>query len=425
MKVIDLFAGCGGLSLGFEMAGHTVVLANESDAWACDTYRQNHPSTALVEGDITELTDLYVLQERFAISNIDGIIGGPPCQGFSLSGNRDPKDPRNSLFVDFARFVEFFRPRFFVMENVPALLSMRTHSRQRVFDIVEATFRALDYKVASRVLNSADFGVPQLRERLIIVGVRTDFPMNAELLFPKPKVTRDAFLTVMDAIDDLPELDAGRGQERQHYTTPPRTDFQRWARESSQFIHNHVAMRHTPRLVARFKTIHHGQSVKDVDWEHSALKRGDPTKKSGKVFSQNNMRVFPDRPSPTVAASFQSNFIHPVQHRNFTAREGARLQSFPDRYVFMGRRTTMSWEKNLSQYQQIGNAVPPLLSKAIAESIARYFSKVDQIAEVDPQGQLDLFSASPAKASLGTDLPNRVSTPANQTPKEFRIEQAG
>lgn len=134
-------------------------------------------------------------------------------------------------------------------------------------------------------------------------------------------------------------------------------------------------MRHTDRLVERFSQIKHGQSVADVAEEHQQRKRGDAEKISGKVYSQNNMRPHPDKPSPTVAASFQSNFVHPHLDRNYTAREGARLQSFPDSYVFYGKRTTMSWEKHISQYQQIGNAVPPLLAKGVAESIKRYLNK--------------------------------------------------
>ena len=133
-------------------------------------------------------------------------------------------------------------------------------------------------------------------------------------------------------------------------------------------------MRHTARLVERFAQIKYGQSVADVAEEYQQRKRGEADKISGKVYSQNNMRPYPDKPSPTIPASFQSNFVHPYLNRNYTAREGARLQSFPDTYIFCGKRTTMSWEKNLSQYQQIGNAVPPLLAKAIAKSIVDYFA---------------------------------------------------
>ena len=174
---------------------------------------------------------------------------------------------------------------------------------------------------------------------------------------------------------DLPQIDSGEGSEFIEYSQEPKSNYQKWARSNSNGVYNHIAMRHTKRLIERFKNINFGQSVADVDERHQQRKRGDASKISGKVFSQNNMRPYPNKPSPTIPASFQSNFIHPFLNRNFTAREGARLQSFPDTYIFCGKRTTMSWEKNLSQYQQIGNAVPPLLGKAIAENIIQYFKK--------------------------------------------------
>ena len=135
-------------------------------------------------------------------------------------------------------------------------------------------------------------------------------------------------------------------------------------------------MKHTARLVERFSHIGYGQSVADVAEEFQQRQRGAVDKVSGKVYSQNNMRPYPDRPSPTIPASFQSNFVHPYLNRNYTAREGARLQSFPDKYVFYGKRVTMSWEKNLSQYKQIGNAVPPLLAFSIANTIKDYFENI-------------------------------------------------
>lgn len=182
----------------------------------------------------------------------------------------------------------------------------------------------------------------------------------------------------------MPAIESSQGVEVTEYQNPPQNSYQEWVRNGATQIFNHVAMRHTSRLIERFKIIKHGQSVKDVPHEHSALKRGDPSVKSGKVFSQNNMRVHPDKPSPTIAASFQSNFIHPLLHRNFTAREGARLQSFPDTYRFKGKRTTMSWEKNLSQYQQIGNAVPPLLAKAVGKNLMHYFNVISEIEDSIP-----------------------------------------
>lgn len=369
------------MSLGFKLAGAHSVVANEVDEWAGDTFEKNHPKTKLLRGDIRDIKDWSAIIPPTFRGQIDGVIGGPPCQGFSLSGNRDAHDPRNSLFMDFLRCVKHFRPNFFVMENVKGLLSMKTADRSQVIEIILDEFSKAGYKTSYSILNSAWFGAPQLRERVFIIGVAEKFPFNESLVFPQPEFQPDDYVTVDMAVSDLPLIESGQGEEQQAYRTPPRNDYQAWARKNSTSVFNHVAMRHTGRLIERFKVIKAGQSVADVSEEHSAMKRGDPKIKSGKVFGQNNMRVFPDFPAPTVAASFQSNFIHPHLNRNFTAREGARLQSFPDDYIFMGKRTTMSWEKSLSQYQQIGNAVPPLLAKAIAENLIQYFSGIDSISE--------------------------------------------
>ena len=371
MNIIDLFAGCGGLSLGFEMAGFNIPLAIEKDEWAAETYKLNHKNTKVIVGDITKLVDLNSLIDKKI--SVDGIIGGPPCQGFSLSGNRDKNDPRNSLFMEFVRFVNFYTPKFFVMENVPGILSMKTKKNKLVKDLIINEFESIGYFVRVKMLNAAEYGVPQTRQRVFFIGIRNDLKLNEEKLFPKPLLFGDKQISIEDAIMDLPQISSGEGEERQNYCVDPKTDYQKWARKGSKLLYNHVAMKHTQRLIDRFAIIEFGQSVADVDSKHQQRKRGDASTISGKVYSQNNMRPFPDRPSPTIPASFQSNFVHPYLNRNFTAREGARLQSFPDKYVFCGKRTTMSWEKNLSQYQQIGNAVPPLLAKSIAKNLIKYF----------------------------------------------------
>lgn len=361
-KIIDLFAGCGGLSKGFKDAGFTSVLAIEKDEWAADTYRFNHPGTR-VETKPVEEQDMNFLKEE----NICGIVGGPPCQGFSLSGNRDPSDPRNSMFIHFAAAVELLRPAFFLMENVPGILSAKNAAGEHVKDIIISTLSDAGYRVSAEILDASQHGVPQKRRRVFFMGARIDLEIDPHILYPEPS---SKTISVLDAISDLPELDRkNRGEEISKYTKEPGTEYQKMMRKESQELHNHVCMRHTERLVERFKNIKCGQSVADVMEEYSAVKRGNAKVKSGKTFSQNNFRVFGDQPCPTVPASFQSNFVHPTQHRNFTAREGARLQSFPDTYIFKGQRTLMSWEKRLSQYNQIGNAVPPLLAKAIAEKI--------------------------------------------------------
>lgn len=371
-NIIDLFAGCGGLSLGFEMAGFNIPLAVERDAWAAETYKFNHPNTTVLTEDITQIHNFESLLP--AKTFIDGIIGGPPCQGFSLSGNRDKNDPRNSLFMDFVRFVNYYKPKFFVMENVTGILSMVTKNGESVKEVILKEYKNIGYNVEIFQLNAAEFGVPQSRIRVFFIGLRSDIQYDRDKLAPVGYLFGNDQISIEDAIMDLPKLKAGEGEEISNYTNPPQTNYQVWAREKCTQLYNHVTMRHTPRLVERFSHIGYGQSVADVDEEFQQRQRGDASKISGKVYSQNNMRPYPNKPSPTIPASFQSNFVHPYENRNYTAREGARLQSFPDSYVFKGKRTTMSWEKNLSQYQQIGNAVPPLLAKAIAKKIADYLS---------------------------------------------------
>ena len=389
--VFDLFAGAGGFGLGFEQAGFEVSLALEMDAWACDTLRQNHPDMTIIQTDIRGFANPQVIK---AVSKIrpDIIIGGPPCQGFSIAGpaQKDLKDPRNTLFKDFAKWIEVLEPKSFVMENVKGLLSRRNSDGENVVEIMKRTFADLGYFVEVWTLNSAEYGVPQIRERIFIVGHQKGSEIgkppvthtfnkmisnNGNLTFFEDQDLKPA-LTLWDAISDLPELTAGKGEEEQVYNSEPETSYQELLRNSSEMLYNHVAMQHSKRLVERFKHIKWGESSSDVPTEHSARKRNGNGDLSGKVYDQNNRRLHPQKPSHTIAASFYANFVHPYQDRNLTAREGARIQSFPDSYKFMGKKTVVSHkllqregrfeEKFLCQYNQIGNAVPPLLAKAVA-----------------------------------------------------------
>lgn len=389
-KIIDLFAGCGGMSLGFELAGFKSIIAVEKDDWASETYAYNHPNTNVYTGDITQIT---IPCETFPeAKGISGIIGGPPCQGFSLSGSRDPKDPRNSLFMDYMRFVKSFMPSFFIMENVPGILSAKTRNGELVQDVIKFVASEIGYNVHQMVLNAANYGVPQSRMRVFFVGIKQIFPFDPSRLTPVPFSTPQ--VTIREALSDLPVLKAGEGDESMDYATEPTNEYQRWCRQGVEKVENHITMRHTQRLIDRFRCIKWGESLADVPEEHKQRKRGDASQISGKTYAQNNMRPFPDKPSPTIPASFQSNFVHPLYDRNYTAREGARLQSFPDAYIFKGKRTTMSWEKSLSQYQQIGNAVPPLLAKALARMIESYFDNIDSCKNVE-------ISQKPEQLSFG------------------------
>ena len=391
LTVFDLFAGAGGFGLGFEQAGFEVSLSLEMDAWACDTLRQNHPDMTIIQTDIRDFSNPQVIK---AVSKIrpDIIIGGPPCQGFSIAGpaQKDLKDPRNTLFKDFAKWIEVLEPKSFVMENVKGLLSRRNSDGENVVEIMKRTFADLGYFVEVWTLNSAEYGVPQIRERIFIVGHQKGSEIgkppvthtfnkmisnNGNLTLFEEQNLKPA-LTLWDAISDLPELTAGKGEEEQVYNSEPETSYQELLRNSSEMLYNHVAMQHSKRLVERFKHIKWGESSSDVPTEHSARKRNGNGDLSGKVYDQNNRRLHPQKPSHTIAASFYANFVHPYQDRNLTAREGARIQSFPDSYKFMGKKTVVSHkllqreerfeEKFLCQYNQIGNAVPPLLAKAVA-----------------------------------------------------------
>ena len=365
---IDLFSGCGGLTKGLQMLGVKSILASDIDENAAKTFMRNFPDTPFLCKSITDV-EKDECDALLAGQVPDIIVGGPPCQGFSLANknrNKVADDPRNKLFYGFVKFIQWYSPKAFIMENVKGLLSMQNG---KVIQTIEEEFAKAGYcgyNVQYRVLRASNYGAPQHRERVILIGIRKD--LNIMPKHPLPYVL-DHQITVDEAIMDLPQIEAGQGTEEMDYACPPQNEYQQMMRANSTKVHNHVAMKHTPRLIERFKAIKAGQNLLDV-WEtHGAMRRGAPTEKSEAKFSQNNQRLFGDQPAPTIAASFQSNFIHPHLNRNFTAREGARLQSFPDDFIFEGMRTKMSWEKGLSQYQQIGNAVPVLLARAIGETV--------------------------------------------------------
>lgn len=366
---IDLFSGCGGLTKGFSMAGIKSIFASDIDENAAKTFMRNFPDTPFLCKSVTDIEKDEV-DQLLAGQVPDIIAGGPPCQGFSLANKRRNKvadDPRNKLFYGFVKFINWYSPKAFVMENVKGLLSMQNG---QVLKTILEEFRNAGsyggYKVEYKVLLASDYGVPQNRERVIIIGIRED--LGVEPSYPLP-TTLDCKVTVDEAISDLPQIHASQGTEVMQYSTEPQNDYQRLMRQNMKYVTNHIAMQHTPRLIERFRAIKPGQSLVDV-WEtHGAVKRGAPGEKSNVKFGQNNQRLHGNLPAPTIAASFQSNFIHPHLDRNFTAREGARLQSFPDDFIFEGMRTKMSWEKGLSQYQQIGNAVPVLMAKEIGNCL--------------------------------------------------------
>lgn len=390
MKVLDLFSGAGGFSLGFKLAGFNIVGAIEEDEWASETFATNFKESKVLIGDIQKFSDQDLLEE-FKDNQPDIILAGPPCQGFSICTKNagDAKDPRNTLFQEFLRIGRLFEPQLLIMENVPNLLKAQTELGESVLLIIENELKALGYFVFYKILEAVDFGVPQIRRRLFIIAskknLKQPFPdathyVNSSRqinIFESNRLKQCP--TLWEAISDLPNIEARQGCEEMEYDQPPCTDYQQLMRLGSNKLYNHVAMKHSRRTVERFASMSWGDSLSVVPEHLKPYERNSKRKISEKIYDQNNRRLHPNKPCHTIPASFYANFVHPYKNRNFTAREGARIQSFPDWFIFKGKPTVVSHkllqregrfnEKHLCQYNQIGNAVPPLLAKAIASNL--------------------------------------------------------
>lgn len=393
-KVLDLFSGAGGFSLGFEMAGCEIIGAIEHDKWAADTFQYNHKKAKMLLGDIETFDNDYIKDN---IESPDIIIGGPPCQGFSICVKNagDPKDPRNSLFMEYVRVAKLYNPSVLVLENAPNIVRAKTESSEKVVDIIRKEFEALGYHVYSAILTASDYGVPQMRRRFVMIASKKvldrPFPEATHYVSDSynPEVDENHFTEknglircpmLWEAISDLPDIEARQGAEIMDYTKPAQNIYQEYCRQGSNKLHNHLAMKHTKRLVERFSKMTWGQSVSDITDERlKQRKRNGNGEVSDSPYDQNNRRMHPYRICHTITATFYGNFVHPYRNRNFSAREGARIQSFPDTYIFLGKPTVVSkklllkegrtGEAYLCQYSQIGNAVPPLMARAIASNI--------------------------------------------------------
>lgn len=357
INALDLFSGAGGLSTGMEQAGVRVVAAVESVPQIADTYRHNHPDTHVLCGDIRDVeTAAVTALFRDCGLTCDLIFGGPPCQGFSMAGRRIRQrrpfleDPRNELFKEFIRMVGALRPMAFVLENVPGILNYDGGRVRR--EIIEA-FSALGYDVCARVLCAADYGVPQTRRRAFFLGTRLGF--SAESLFPLPTHDAARYVTVWDAISDLPPLRAGEGCEPAGYTGPAHTPYQRLLRTGGGSFYNHVSAVHKPETLELLAMIAPGQTMRDLPERYHTRS----------VHSGAYGRMRPDQPAYTLTTRLNTPSVgritHPEQDRTITPREAARLQSFPDGYRFLGDITSVGI--------QIGNAVPPLLAQSIGEAL--------------------------------------------------------
>lgn len=341
-KILDLFCGCGGLSLGFESAGFDVTLAIDMWKDAVITYNYNRDKKVAICEDIHNITDSY-LKKLNQQGRIVGVIGGPPCQGYSTVGTRQINDPRNHLYLEYCRVVECLKPEFFVIENVKGLLTLSSGIFKE--DII-TRFSNLGYHVNYKIINASNYGVPQNRERIFFVGMKKH-------LFQFPEINTKHNLGCKDGIGDLPALTEENGDnDCLEYITSPQNTYQKKMRMNSKFIYNHQITKHTEQTKHIISMIPDGGKIKDLPRKYWHIR------KYNKAFERMNSK----KPSNTVDTGHR-NYFHYKENRIPSVRENARLQSFPDVFKIIGSRT--------SQYKQIGNAVPPLLAYAIAEAIKK------------------------------------------------------
>lgn len=379
---IDLFCGCGGFSLGFERAGFQIVAALDSDPHAIETYKKNRPEMAehsIIHGDLTQLSP-ETLARQIGEERVDVILGGPPCQGFSSvrqvdganSGERMVHDPRRDLYQDYFRYISFFQPKFFVMENV---IGMRTMNKGQWWTKIRSDARNFGYRLCPTEFMASDYGVPQNRRRLLIIGTRKDHHVSFKRSCLVPTQIENK-RTLWEAIGDLPELKSGEG------VSPTVYDMERRRRHIEKFgegylhgvlevgkaemLTGHIARPHSERDLRDFARLKEGEN------SSGAMRRGVQLEfpYNKEIFKDRYTRLDRHRPCKTILAHLAKDglmFIHPKQPRSLTVREAARIQSFPDWFMFPNART--------HAFRLIGNAVPPLVGLAVGKAILPLLKK--------------------------------------------------
>lgn len=363
MNVIDLFAGVGGFSTGLINAGFKILYANEIDNQIANSYKLNHKDTIVINSDISNFISLLEKENvNLQKTKINLIVGGPPCQGFSMAGKRIRKsntfidDPRNYLFKEYFKIIQKFEPEFFIFENVQGILSMNNGDIfKEILNIFSdnKNFKNEGYYLQYKVFNASDYGVPQNRKRLILIGSKYKFDIENSINSTISKLrNKDLFLkkwSIYDAISDLHFKNANQYCEYQAYLIKNQSLYQKYLKRNSKIINNHTIPHHSEKVLDRIKRLKQGENWK-------SLKEKEEIKS---VHSGAYGRMKWDDISVTITTRFDTpsagKFIHPVENRNITIREAARLQSFPDDFIFYGNKTSIC--------KQIGNAVPPLLAE--------------------------------------------------------------
>ena len=337
--LVDLFSGCGGLSHGFELAGFECITGVDIDAPALKTFAHNHPHAVPLQLDLSESESIDVIVEEIKDREVEVIVAGPPCQGFSLTGSRNEDDIRNKLFYSVFKLAERIKPKYIVIENVPGIANLyEGRARTAILD----EFKRLGYAASEKLMYAPDYGIPQIRKRMFFVGVLGEKTFT----FPEHSHSPDTYITSEQAISDLPSLLNDLGTEKSEYQCPPQSEYQRKMRKGAKSLFNHVGTKHTDLVVSVIQQVPEGGNHKDLP----------PGVGDSRKFNEAWTRYHSKKPSKTIDTGHRNHF-HYKWDRVPSARENARLQSFPDIFEFVGPKT--------QQYKQIGNAVPPLLGYSI------------------------------------------------------------
>jgi DNA (cytosine-5)-methyltransferase 1 len=378
LTAIDLFSGAGGISLGMQAAGYEVLAASDFDSACAKTYRRNFSAHPFIERDIRQLSS-HELMDKAGIGSgeLDVLVGGPPCQGFSIIGSRLVLDPRNNLFRDFLRIGDDIRPKCILMENVPG---MATLAGGAALSHIVDSFKDIGYRVAFAELLAAQYGVPQMRWRMVFIAFREDLGIDAGYGFPIPTHGRRGigelvpnctinaadmagFVTTKQAIGDLPIVNPG--EEVTIYQGNPRSAYQRLMRKGApKNLSNHYAPKLSSLNIQRIRHLSPGQNWRDLPFDllpdgMKRAKRKDHTRRYSRMTWDGTPRSIITR----FRDPKSGEYTHPRDHRTISIREAARIQSFPDRFVFEGAYSDL--------YNQVGNAVPPLLAEAIGIEVAK------------------------------------------------------
>ena len=387
IRVVDLFSGAGGLTLGFKAAiennafitsdDYDILFANDMNKDATDAFALNFPDIPMLNCSITKLTKEYLEGEGIDYLNVDVVIGGPPCQSYSTVGKRQ-YDERALMYREYRRLLSFIQPKMFLFENVKGLLSMKNDNGLPVLEDIKKDFSDfsefeidLSYEIKEKVLNAKDFGIPQNRERIFLIGIRKDLNVACDWKFPVPDLTMEEnFLTLEDAIGDLPALI--NGETKSSYERESYRAYQILMRGDNKELTCHVNGHNGKRMLKIMGAVIPGEGR---DYINELVKAGQLDKECYLTSGYTNTygKLWWDKPCSTITNNLSApsslRCIHPLQNRALTPREGARIQSFPDSFQFSGGKGSVC--------SQVGNAVPPLLAMAFAKEIKSFLDKLE------------------------------------------------